>query len=73
MLAMPTPRNRIKEHLAIKGWSIYELADRAKISYPQLYRLVKAEQIPMGTNYGTLKKVSKALEIAIDDLETKEE
>jgi DNA-binding Xre family transcriptional regulator len=72
MLAMPT-RNRIKELLAIRGWSIYELADRTKMSYPQLYRLVRAEQIPKGTNYGTLQKVSKALEVPIDDLETKEE
>lgn len=72
MLAMP-PRNRIKEHLATKGWSIYELADRAKISYPQLYRLVRADWIPKGTNYGTLQKVSRALEVLIDDLETEEE
>jgi len=48
MLAMPT-RNRIKELLAIRGWSIYELADRTKMSYPQLYRLVKATEIPKGT------------------------
>lgn len=72
MLAMPI-RNRIKEFLAMKDWSIYELADRTKMSYPQLYRLVKAERIPKGTNYGTLQKVAGALGVSIDDLETKEE
>lgn len=72
MLAMPI-RNRIKELLDSKEWSIYQLADRTKMSYPQLYRLVKAEQIPKGTNYGTLQKVAGALGVSIDELETKEE
>ena len=73
MLVTMLPRNRIQEILAAKGWSIYQLAGRAEISYPQLYRLVRAEQIPAGTNYSTLKKVANALGVSIDDLETKEE
>lgn len=73
MLVTLGARNRIREILATKGWSIYQLADQAKISYPQLYRLVKAERIPAGTNYSTLKKVANALEVSIDELETKEE
>ena len=72
MLMAAQPRNRIKELLTIKGWSIYEFAERAKIAYPQLYRLVKAEQIPPGTNLSTVKKIARALEVSIEDLETKE-
>ena len=73
MLVAVQPRNRIKDILDAKGWSIYQLADQAGISYPQLFRLVKAEQIPSGTNFGTLKKVARALDVSIEDLETKEE
>jgi DNA-binding Xre family transcriptional regulator len=73
MLVATRPRNRIMVLLARKGWSIYELADQAKMAYPQVYRLAKAEQIPPGTTFSTLKKIAGALGVSIEDLENGEE
>jgi DNA-binding Xre family transcriptional regulator len=69
MLVATQSRNKIQDLLASKNWSIYELSSRTGISYPQLYRLVKAESIPAGTTLATLKKLAQAFGVRIEDLE----
>lgn len=73
MLAMAIKHNKIGELLEIKGWSIYKLAKEVGMSYQALHALVNSTQIPDGTAYGTLKKISEALGVGIDDLEKTEE
>lgn len=69
MFAMP---NNIKSLLTQKGWSIYELHKKAGLTYNATHSLVRADKIPDGTSYGTLKRVARALGVKIDDLETED-
>lgn len=67
MLAMR--QNRILDILDAQGRSIYWLAKQVKMSYQAIHRLVKSPTIPEGTAYGTLRRVSQALDVGVDDLE----
>lgn len=69
MFAMP---NNIPKLLDKLGWSVYKLRQETGLTYNTTRSLVKAEKIPEGTSYGTLKRVAKALGVGIDDLETEE-
>jgi DNA-binding Xre family transcriptional regulator len=62
--------NNIETILVERGLSIYRLQKTTKLSYNTTYSLVKAEAIPDGTAYGSLKKIAKALGVTIDALET---
>lgn len=61
--------NRILDILNTQGRSIYWLAQQVEMSYNAVHRLVKSTSIPEGTSYGTLKRVSRALDVSVDDLE----
>ena len=61
--------NKIEDILAKKGWSIYELHKQSGLTYNTTHAITKAEKIPDGTAYGTLKKIAHALGVRIDDLE----
>ena len=62
-------KNRIQDILVQQGKSIYWLAKTAGMSYQAIHSLVTSSEIPSGTSYGTLKRVSDALGVGIDDLE----
>jgi DNA-binding Xre family transcriptional regulator len=62
--------NNIETILTERGLSIYRLSKSTKLSYNTTHSLVKAEAIPDGTAYGTLKKIAKVLGVRIDDLES---
>lgn len=66
-------RNRIADLLEEKGITPYRLADLVGMSRTAIYGLVNAEQIPDGTSYVTLRRVSRALGVGIDDLEEEPE
>lgn len=72
MLVATLPRNRIKALLEVQGRSIYWLAKKVDMSYQAIHSLVSAPSIPEGTSYGTLKRISDALGVGIDDLENGE-
>lgn len=69
MLVATLPRNRIEEVLEARGKSIYWLAKAIGMSYNAVYSLVKSPEIPRGTSYGTLMKISDALGVGIEELE----
>lgn len=66
---MLTRSNQIQGILESKGLSIYRLAKRVEMSYQSIHKLATATAIPEGTAYGTLRRVSGALGVTIDDLE----
>ena len=62
-------RNRIPILLAELGWTIQDLSHETRMTYHHVYKITRAEKIPSGTTYDTLTKLSRALGVAIDDLE----
>lgn len=72
MLVATMPRNRIKELLDERGKSIYWLTNQVDMSYQAIHKLVSSDTIPDGTSYGTLKRISEALQVGIEDLEEEE-
>lgn len=67
---MFTMTNQIKNILERKGWTIYKLHKQTGITYNTAHALATADKIPARTDYETLKKIARALEVRIDDLET---
>ncbi len=65
--------NQLQTILKARGRSMYWLANKTKISYNAIHRLVKSASLSDNTRYGTLKKLSNALDVGIDDLEAKTE
>ena len=61
--------NRILSILQAQGRSIYWLAKQVEMSYQSIHRLAKSPSIPEGTSYGTLRRVSRVLDVSVDDLE----
>lgn len=70
MLVATMPRNRIKSLLDAQEKSIYWLAKTVDMSYQAIHGLVSSPSIPEGTSYGTLKRISDALGVGIDELES---
>lgn len=63
--------NRIPDILKDKGWTKYRLAIVAGISHPTVLKIVNSrEGIPPRTDWETVKKIARALEVKIDELET---
>jgi DNA-binding Xre family transcriptional regulator len=73
MLVATLSRNKIKGLLDEQGRSIYWLANQVDMSYQAIHRLVTSPTIPDGTSYSTLKRISDALGVGIDDLVSEEE
>jgi DNA-binding Xre family transcriptional regulator len=69
MMLTMTKTNRIAEILEQKDMSIYRLAKDTGLSYQAVHALVNADEIPDGTSYGTLRKISEVLGVQISDLE----
>lgn len=69
MLVANKPHSKLMSILKAQGRSIYWLANQVDMSYQAIFALVKAEKIPDGTNYVTLRKISDALNVPIDELE----
>jgi len=65
------PRSRLMALLNERGWSIYRLAQEIEMSYQAVYTLVTSPNIPEGTNWGTLTKVSSVLGVSIGDLDNR--
>lgn len=63
--------NKISIILKNKGWSIYRLHKETGLTYNTVHPLVRAKEIPNGIEYGTVKKIAKALGVGIDDLENR--
>jgi DNA-binding Xre family transcriptional regulator len=69
MLVATTKRNKIPEILDDLGWTIQDLSRKVVMTYHHVHKIVRAEQIPPGTTYETLTRISTALGVSIDDLE----
>ena len=68
MLVAMKNRNRIKDILETQGRSIYWLAKQVEMSYQAIHALVNSPEIPTGTAYGTVTRISEALGVSIDEL-----
>ena len=66
---MITMANNLPDILKAKGWSIYKLHKATGLTYNTVHPLVKAKEFPDGIEYGTVKKIARALGVKIDDLE----
>lgn len=73
MLVAVKAKNRIPDILTKQKRSIYWLAKQVEMSYQAIYALVNAAEIPDGTSYGTLAKISDALGVSIDELADRDE
>lgn len=68
MLAMAR-KNLLRDILVSRGMNIYRLAKATQMPYHNVQNIVQSPSIPDGTNYKTLRKIARALDVGIDDLE----
>lgn len=76
-IMMEQKKNRIKELIDERGWTIWKLKNAVRdvlpegqeIPYATIYKLTKAEHIPARTYHSTLVVIARALGVTIDDLE----
>lgn len=62
--------NQIPDILKKKGWTKYRLAMVTGISHPTILKIVNSKEgIPPRTDWETVKRIAKALEVKIDELE----
>lgn len=67
---MPEVRtNQLQSILDKSPLNLYRLSKATRIPFHSLKKLVSADSIPGGTNYKTLRAVSMALGVGLDDLE----
>lgn len=69
MLVAVEPRNRIMYWLGERKMTIQEMARLADMSYSTAYNIATSEQIPQGVRWGSLKKIAKALNVDVGELE----
>jgi hypothetical protein len=61
-------RNKIKNVLETKGWTISDLQKATRMSYPATHRVVTAEVITDDTKVITLRRIAAALDVNVVDL-----
>lgn len=62
-------KNLLPDLMEQRGFNIYRLAKATQLPFHNVQRIVNASTIPPRTEYKTLKTLSGALGVTIDDLE----
>ena len=58
--------DKIKNEMNSRGWSVYQLSKRSKISKTAINGWFK--EVPTKPNYGSLKQIAKAFGMSIEEL-----
>ena len=58
--------DKIKNEMDSRGWSVYQLSKRSKISKTAISGLFKS--IPTKPNYNSIKQIAKAFGMSIEEL-----